>query len=373
MTLVNPLAQPRNAELDSMLIGLVAEESLSRQEENAVNYLVDRMIDLGFDRAFRDGAGNAIGIWEDPLRGDTPREIVLLGHIDTVPGAIPVKVEHDVLYGRGAVDAKGPLASFVAGAALSGPQNGWRIIVIGAVEEEATTSKGARHVLPQYQPALCVIGEPSSWDRVTLGYKGRILLDCRIQRPMAHTARTEPNAAEQAVALWNALTASAAAYNADRPRAFDQVLPSLRSIRSGDDGFTEIAELTIGFRLPPDLPPAALQARLAPIIADASAEARIELSWRGSEVAWRAEKQSPLARLFLNAIRDAGGTPSYVYKTGTSDMNVVAPIWNCPILAYGPGDSALDHTPTEHLPLADYRRAYNVIAAILRALPELPV
>ena len=66
---------------------------------------------LGF-RTEIDGAGNAVG-----MIGDGPREIVLLGHIDTVPGAIPVRIEDGVLYGRGAVDAKGPLATFVCAAA----------------------------------------------------------------------------------------------------------------------------------------------------------------------------------------------------------------------------------------------------------------
>ena len=39
---------------------------------------------------------------------------MLLGHIDTVPGRVPVRREGGRLYGRGAVDAKGPLACFVA-------------------------------------------------------------------------------------------------------------------------------------------------------------------------------------------------------------------------------------------------------------------
>ncbi len=43
-------------------------------------------------------------------------------------------------------------------------------------------------------------------------------------------------------------------------------------------------------------------------------------------------------------------------KLGTSDMNVVGPVWQCPILAYGPGDSSLDHTPEEQIVLDDYLR-----------------
>ena len=48
-------------------------------------------------------------------------QIVLLGHIDTVPGHIPVRIENGELWGRGAVDAKGPLCTFVAAAAAAAP------------------------------------------------------------------------------------------------------------------------------------------------------------------------------------------------------------------------------------------------------------
>jgi LysW-gamma-L-lysine carboxypeptidase len=47
-------------------------------------------------------------------------------------------------------------------------------------------------------------------------------------------------------------------------------------------------------------------------------------------------------------------------------MNVVGPIWRCPILAYGPGDSALDHTPNEHVDIAEYLRAVDILATALR-------
>ena len=49
-------------------------------------------------------------------------------------------------------------------------------------------------------------------------------------------------------------------------------------------------------------------------------------------------------------------------------MNVVGPVWNCPILAYGPGDSALDHTPEEHLDLDEYLSAIEVLAEVLSRL-----
>ena len=49
-------------------------------------------------------------------------------------------------------------------------------------------------------------------------------------------------------------------------------------------------------------------------------------------------------------------------------MNVVGPVWNCPIVAYGPGDSSLDHTPNEHIEVAEYETAINVLRTVLESL-----
>src|SRR5947199_10853101 len=115
-------------------------------------------------------------------------------------------------------------------------------------------------------------------------------------------------------------------------------------------------------RLPFDEPPIEIKARLLPPANGA------EIVFRGEEVAYRGEKNTALVRAFNNAIRDEGGKPGYVFKTGTSDMNIVGPIWNCPILAYGPGDSALDHTPEEHVPIDQWRRGVDVLEGALRTL-----
>jgi LysW-gamma-L-lysine carboxypeptidase len=52
-------------------------------------------------------------------------------------------------------------------------------------------------------------------------------------------------------------------------------------------------------------------------------------------------------------------------------MNVVGPLWNCPIVAYGPGDAALDHTPEEHIVLEEYHQAIAVLANVLRSLESV--
>jgi LysW-gamma-L-lysine carboxypeptidase len=357
--------------------GLVAVPSLSRQEAAAAAWLVDEMRAAGYDRAFVDEAGNAVGELGD---GDAARTIVLLGHIDTVPGNIPVRIDGELLYGRGSVDAKGPLATFVAAAARLGSAAAraahLRIVVVGAVEEEAATSKGARFIASRFNgttdriPDACIIGEPSHWNRVTLGYKGRLLVDLIADQPMAHTAGPDASVASVVVDLWNWVTAHAARVNAGKDKAFDQLSPSLRRfITATNAEMHDTVDAQFAWRLPVGFDTDAFMAEFNAAMSGLSPITTFTATFRGREQAWRGDRSNALVRSFLAGLRshEAGAQLGFVLKTGTSDMNVVAPLWKCPIVAYGPGDSALDHTPNEHLNLDEYWRAVNVLEGTLRA------
>ncbi|MEO8678303.1 MAG: M20/M25/M40 family metallo-hydrolase, partial [Vicinamibacterales bacterium] len=334
---------------------LVAIPSLSRQEAAASAWLVGEMHKAGYERAYVDEAGNAVGELGAP---DAARTIVLLGHIDTVPGNIPVRIDGDLLYGRGSVDAKGPLATFVAGAARFGAAAAraqhLRVVVVGAVEEEAATSKGARFIAARFDgtrepiPTACVIGEPSHWHRVTLGYKGRLLLDFVADQPMAHTAGPDASIAAAVVDLWNWVTAHAARVNEGKDKAFDQLSPSLRRfITSTNDAMHDLVDAQFAWRLPVGFDAEAfmdeIRAWPAASLHDPSTQslpsglgskATFDFRFRGFERAWRGDRNNALVRSFLAGIRtvDAGEKMGFVLKTGTSDMNVVGPAWHCPIV-----------------------------------------
>ncbi|MCD6288973.1 MAG: [LysW]-lysine hydrolase [Anaerolineae bacterium] len=344
-----------------LLRGAVEIESLSGQEEALAAYLVNAMRARGYDRAFIDEAGNAVGEKGLP---DAAHTIVLLGHMDTVPGHIPVRIEDGKLYGRGSVDAKGPLCAFIEAAARACPPTGWQIVVAGAVEEESATSRGARHIATQYHPDFCIIGEPSAWDRITLGYKGRLLVDFTARQPMGHTAGPMSSVCETVVTWWLGIQRFAEAFNRDRKTAFDRLLPSLREIHSSSDGLYDRVDATVGLRLPLDIERADLEQAIRSAAPQAP-DLEVTISFRGYEPAYRASKNTPLVRAFLAAIRGQGGRPGFKIKTGTSDMNVVGPVWGCPIVAYGPGDSSLDHTPEEHIELDEYLRAIDVLSDVL--------
>jgi LysW-gamma-L-lysine carboxypeptidase len=346
----------------ALLRELLQLRSPSGQEMPAVCHLVRWLQQRGF-AAHRDTAGNAIGVLEAP-GGGAKRELILLGHIDTVRG-FPKVVERDgKLYGRGAVDAKGPLAAFATAAAMVGPRPGWRIVVAGAVEEESASSKGARHLAARRRPDLCIIGEPTGWQRMALGYKGRLLADVEFQRMMSHTAGPASAAPELAFGYWRRVQELVDELNTGRDKIWEQVQPSLRHFSSGDDGMLEVAEMRMGFRLPLSMPPDTLKQLLV------SADGVGTFRFSGEEQAFRAEKNTPLVRSLVAAVRAHGGEPSFLNKSGTSDMNVVGPAWGCPILAYGPGDSRLDHAPEEHVEIEEWRLGVTVLADALRRVME---
>ena len=394
---------------EELLTRLVEIPSFSGEEGEASRYLVEAMRSLGYDRRTVDAAGNAVGEMGAVDAGCT---VVLLGHIDTVYGAIPVRVQESAegaaLYGRGSVDAKGSLATFAIAVARLGSEwaqrNDIRLVVVGAVEEEAATSKGARFIRDRFDgrreptPDFCVIGEPSGMSRITRGYKGRLLLEMEAAQPMAHSAGPHRGVATVAVDLWNWISANADGFNRDKTNTFDQLLPSLREIRTWTDAsMQDRAWIKIGMRLPPGFCADGFLAEVwrwaqeragdrsplpcAPYVEGMDAaprrfrfgggDLRLEFCVHGHEPAWRSDRNSALVRGFLAAIREqTSERPRFVSKSGTSDMNVVGPGWQCPIVAYGPGDSSLDHTPNEHIRLDEYWQAVLVLESALRRLSQ---
>ena len=337
-----------------LLEEMVSIPSISTQERELGQWLVTRLRGMGF-AAKRDEVGNVIAFW-----GSGPREVLLLGHMDTVPGFIPVRREAQRLFGRGAVDAKGPLAAAITAVARQPAGANCRFTIIGAVEEEGS-SRGARHLVNRRPPDQLVILEPSGWDAVTLGYKGSLKLRYRLSQPMGHGAGPNESAADRAIAFVRRVQDHAATHG-EGLGTFERLDARILRFHADHDGFRDTAAMTVGFRLPPNFDVPSLQEELARWAEDA------ELRFEYADAAVRAEKNTPVVRAFLKGIRDAGGTPRFKMKTGTSDMNILAPVWGCPTLAYGPGDSRLDHTPDEAMDLEDFARGVNVLTAALSQL-----
>jgi [amino group carrier protein]-lysine/ornithine hydrolase len=338
-------------EAAALLRGMIEIPSPSGGEQRLAAWLVGEMERLGFE-SHVDGAGNAVGRRGSP---DGPL-ILMLGHLDTVPDQTPVKQEGSLLYGRGAVDAKGPLATMICAAAELGSIDA-RIVVVGAVEEEVASSRGANYILDRYDPAAVLIAEPSGWSNVVLGYKGRINLYYEVRRPPTHSAGPGEKATEVAVAFWNDLVRHFASFGGG-DGLFHRPTAALEDF----EGNMELARLHLSCRTPTGFDFAAFDRFLASIVGDA----RLDIDERTPAVL--VDRNEPTVRTLTQSIRAHGGRPKFKLKTGTSDMNTVTKKWSVPLAAYGPGDSSLDHTDEEHVDLEEYAKAIQVMRDALPLL-----
>jgi LysW-gamma-L-lysine carboxypeptidase len=298
-------------------------------------------------------------VWIDDVRNvRAPADdgVLLTSHVDTVPGDIPVRVEDGELWGRGSVDAKGPLCAMAAAAVETGAS------FVGVVGEEAD-SRGARHLIAEREaPEAVVNGEPSGWDGITLGYRGLLSGSYLATSESGHSSRPENNAIEDALDWWARVTTT---FEADEwTPVFEQVTAKPIAVDGGlsGDGLSVEATMDVQFRVPPDRGLEAVRE-----VADGALE-QGTVRWTDRIPPVMQPRRTEPARRFRAAIRSQGGEPRLLRKTGTSDMNLYATAWDCPMVTYGPGDSSLDHSPTERLSLAEFDRS---IAVLTDACSEL--
>lgn len=181
--------------LISLAADLIRAPSPSGSESQAAAVLMGAFRDLGFDEAYIDPAGNAIGVFR---RGDGPT-IMFNGHLDTVPLGDEALWPHPPLsgivsdgrlWGRGACDMKASLACMAvaaADAARAGIQG--TLIVAGVVQEE-TGGLGARYLGQQTAVDVIVLGEPSD-GALKLGHRGRVEFEVTFPGRIAHAANAE--------------------------------------------------------------------------------------------------------------------------------------------------------------------------------------
>lgn len=333
-------------EARELLVDLVATPSVSGDEGACAEVLVEF-----FEEHDREVRVDEVGNVHAPGEG-----VLLTSHVDTVPGEIPVRVEEtgegEVLWGRGSVDAKGPLATMAVVAVTTGAS------FLGVVGEEVD-QRGSRHAVEVLEePAAVVNGEPSGWEGVTLGYRGLLEGTYRTATDSVHSSRPENNAVQDAVEWCDRVKRELeTATDAGPDEAFESLTftPTAFDGGTAPDGFAVEATVEFQVRVPPEK-------RLVDV------RAAVEAQLQGGSVEWTdgvepvlVSPRTPAARAFRVAVRNAGGDPRLLCKSGTSDMNIFAAHWDCPMVTYGPGDSALDHAPDERLPLAEYERAVGVL------------
>jgi len=357
-----------------LLTNLLGIYSPSGKEEVISDFLVEELKKLGF-RVKKDAIGNVIG---EIGRGEPT--ILLCGHMDTVTGYLPLRVEKDKIYARGAVDAKGPLSAMImaVAAVAQEPTFQAKIVVASVVEEEAT-SRGIKHLISDGISAdYAIFGEPSGGGNITIGYKGNlhIKITCKTETGHSSTPWLYDNALEKAFELWQQIKHSLPPLETQQS-PFYAVTACLTKMGGGraNSVIPFESEIHIDLRVPPQFTSTQVFNDAKKVIDQYGADnpkVKVKVSIEDSNEPFEVDKSSPLVKALSSSIRKVLKKPAKLLrKTGTGDMNILGRAMNAPIVTYGPGDSHLDHTTDEHIIISEYLDSIQVYKETLLKLAEL--
>jgi [amino group carrier protein]-lysine/ornithine hydrolase len=345
----------------------------SRSEASVANMIKDKCAnELGFELADIDSAGNVIA-----TKGNGEPKILLCGHMDTVPGQIPVRIEDGFIYGRGASDAKGPLISMLLAASEFPKQRG-TIVFAGVVDEEGNATGIKQLVKSKLSVDYAIFGEPSGIDNITIAYKGRlaIRLTCDVGSS-AHASAPwlAKNSIEEIYDFWKSIKSKL--YQADgQENNANSISCSLTEIIGGSSHNVtpQKCKITIDVRIPASTTCTEVLEILEQIISRVATQKGIKASYRIEDKTdpFEANHSSPLVRALSLSILDVRKKqPILLRKTGTGDMNILGNTLGIPVVTFGPGEPHASHTVNERLNVEEYISSIEVFNRALFHLSRL--
>ncbi len=179
---------------------MISYPSESCEEKEVIACIKAEMERLGYDRVEVDGLGNVIG-W----MGEGGKIIAIDSHVDTVGIGNRENWTHDpyegyetdeIIYGRGASDQEGGLASAVYGVRIMKDlgliPGGYRIMVVGSVQEEDCDGMCWQYIVNKdgIRPEFVISTEPTDGG-IYRGQRGRMEIRVDVRGVSCHGSAPE--------------------------------------------------------------------------------------------------------------------------------------------------------------------------------------
>jgi succinyl-diaminopimelate desuccinylase len=344
------------------------------------------------ERLARAGFSNETMVFEDVTnlwsrRGEAAPLLVFAGHTDVVPPG-PLQewstppfeptVRDGCLYGRGAADMKGSIAAFVTACerfVARHPRHRGSIGLLITSDEEGPSINGTVKVVEALSGRgekidLCVVGEPSSSERVgdvvKVGRRGSLNGQLRVLGEQGHVAY--PQLArnplhEFAPALLELVTREWDRGNADFPPTSFQI----SNIRAGTGATNVIPgelELLLNFRYSTQLSAQTLIQEVEGILTRHGLRFRIDWTLSGEPFL---TSDGALRHATAEAVRAVtGAAPQMSTSGGTSDGRFIAPT-GAEVLELGPVNATI-HKVNEHVNIAELETLSEIYERLLEGL-----
>ena len=196
---IRELSLKYEIETAEFLAKMIQTPSFSMKEKDMIQVIKKEMEEVGFDKIRIDGLGSIIG-----TIGNGPRLIAFDAHIDTVyPGNLDNwdfpphegRIENGKVWGRGASDQLGGMASMVYAAKIIKEldlNHEFTILFTGTVMEEDCDGIAWEHMIKEdgIKPELVVSTEPTSLN-IYRGHRGRMEMTIEVKGISCHGSAPE--------------------------------------------------------------------------------------------------------------------------------------------------------------------------------------
>jgi putative selenium metabolism hydrolase len=384
-------------ELVQFMQDIIRIPSLSSREAAVIQRIRDEMIRFEYDEVRIDPMGNLLG-----RIGSGPRVIALDGHVDTVDVGDPElwsrdphsgDVEQGILYGRGASDMKGGVASSVyAGALLKkwGMPAEVTVWVTATVQEEDCDGLCWQYIVNEdnLRPDLVVITEPTSL-RIYRGQRGRMEMTVRTAGVSCHGSA--PERGDNAIYKMAAIIADIEQLNERLPpreplgkgsvtiSQISSTSPSLcavadgccihldRRLTAGETEATSVAEILAL--------PSVQAARGRVDVLDYAVPSYTGLVYptRKYYPAWETPEADPAIDLARSTFRETFGEEAETgFWTFSTNGVATAGMHGIPTIGFGPGHEHFAHAPNEQTEVEHLVRSSAFYAAFVHRFANHP-
>lgn len=382
------LASEHEPRLVAFCQKLIQTRSMPGDEGEIARVVQAEMQTLGYDDVRLDEVGNVIGVIRGAGGG---RSVMLNTHLDHVSAgdeqgwSVPPfegRVQDGAVWGRGAMDIKGPTASQVYGAALlkaAGIAPAGDVYVVGAVQEEVG-GLGSIELAKTLRTDSAVVGEATN-NELRRGHRGRIELIVRITGRSCHASMPEKGV-NPLYTLAPFIAALPGIARVDHPFLGPESLaPTLLYTDQGSSNVVPgEVRLHIDWRTVPQRGAEDIRDELqrlleAHLTGGATGEVSIKaehlLTHTGAErdvpaafPSYVLVENDPLVQQSRQALEEALGrtVPVGRWEFATDGGHLVAA--GIPSIGFGPGDETLAHTNQERVPITQLREAALGYAAL---------
>ena len=323
-----------------------------------------------------------------PGAGTGPALLHYAGHADVVPAGDPAEWSHPPfggevhngwIWGRGAVDHKGPIAASLAavraivdcGIRLAGD-----IVFMVPVDEERGSRAGTRYLLQTglLYGDMGIYGSAGTLDQILLSCSGSLTFEITVHGKAAHSGR--PGSGINAIEHASRLVLALQGMTFDKvnpfwdPECTDRLSPTrtgtltVTGIAGGRDAFNVVPGSCLvrgSRRLTPAETPAEAQGQIEDVLASLTSDDpkfAAELNMINAVSGLNTPPDAPVVQAVQAAVRDLGLEPRLGGSAGGFDARWIVDALGIPMVSYGAGGNGPDgklciHTPNECMNIED--------------------